>query len=258
MKLVWTYNYHAKIGHNIGTHTSERKIILINYYILSIQSAKKLGHYTIMYCDNTYASLFEKLVDELHIIESTPDNEYVWDGYKIEALKRRTDDGEYYLIDGDVILKSKLPIPTTDFVFDSYETMNGEFDYQQVINQMMDLGVSELVPEWNGLKILVMSCGVLYIKNTEFKNLYIKRWEICKKLVMDNLNQIDNDYATATISQYLLSTLVNHYSLSFTKLANNVGGYSDYYKHHCGSLKYNKPIVETKFIVDLNIKKQLF
>ena len=258
MKLIWTYNYNAKVGQNVGAHTLERRIILINYYILSIQSAKKLGYYTIIYCDDTYAHLFEKLVDELHIIKSTIENEYLWDAYKVEALARRTDDGEYCLIDGDVILKSKLPIPTTDFMFDAYETKNWKSDYQMVVNQMTDLGISKLVPEWNGLKAPVTSCGILYIKNTEFKNLYIDRWMACKKLVMDNVNEIDNDYATMVISQYLLTILINHYSISFTKLADIVGGKCDYYKHHCGSLKYNKPIVQTKFIIDLDTKKQLF
>jgi len=204
MKLIWTYNYHAKVGDNVGAHTLERRITLVNYYILSIQSAKNLGYYTIIYCDDTYASLFEKLVDEIHIIKSTSENEYLWDGYKIEALKRRTDDGEYCLIDGDVILNSKLPIPTTDFMFDSYETINWKSDYEKVVNQMTDLQISELVPEWVNIKTPIMSCGILYIKNSQFKNIYIDRWEKCKKLVMDNFNEIDNDYATMVISQYLL------------------------------------------------------
>ena len=42
------------------------------------------------------------------------------------------------------------------------------------------------------------------------------------------------------------------------KLSELVSSDNPYYKHHCGSLKYNKPIVETKFIVDLDTKKQLF
>ena len=50
MKLIWTYNYDAIVGGNVGSHTPERRIILLNYYILSIQNAKRFGYYCIVYC----------------------------------------------------------------------------------------------------------------------------------------------------------------------------------------------------------------
>ena len=258
MKLIWTYNYHAKVGQNVGLQTPERRIIMVNYYILSIQSAKKLGYYCIMYCDETYSDIFAKIVDEIYIIPSTPKNEYLWDGYKIEALKLRTDDGEYCLIDGDIILKKKLPISSTTLMFDSYEVKNWRSDYEKVIQQMTDLKIQNLIPEWINKKQPIISTGILYLNNTNFKNLYIEKWEMCKDLVMKYSEEIDNDYATMVISQYLLTLLVNHHLITYTKLANIVGGECEYYKHHCGSLKYNKPIVETRFIVELDTKKELF
>lgn len=257
MKLIWTYNYDAIVGGNVGAHTFERRIILLNYYILSIQNAKRLGYYCIVYCDSTYKHIFDTIADEVHLVESTYKYSILWDSYKIAALEARTDDGEYCLIDGDLILHKKLPKFEETMVFDSYEIHNWSTDYKHTIQQMTDVGIQNVIPEWVNKRMPIMSCGILYINNSEFKNIYINRWHKCNELIQKYVDTIDADYGTMVSAQYLLTLLVNHYKISYRKMAMRVGDDNIYYKHHSGSTKYNKPCVPTNYIIDVNVKKIL-
>jgi hypothetical protein len=45
MKLIWTYDGNVGKTH----YTQDKRITIINYYILSIYKAKKLGYHTIIY-----------------------------------------------------------------------------------------------------------------------------------------------------------------------------------------------------------------
>jgi hypothetical protein len=255
MKLIWTYNYHANVGSKVGFHTEERRIIMMNYYILSIRAAKELGYYCIVYCDETYKYIFDSIADEVNLIHPEYKNSVLWDTYKLLALEDRTDDGEYCLIDGDLILKRKLPPFKHTLVFDSYEITNWNETYKNVVNQMAHHGIKDNVPEWSVERVPVISYGILYISNSKVKKLFVDRWQKCNELVHKHIDIMDTDRATLVNGQYLLTILANHYDIPTKQLTGRVGDDNDYYKHHCGSLKYNNPIVPTDHIIDFDAKK---
>ena len=252
MKLIWTYTSNVIFGNEMGKHTPERIRILINYYIHSIQSAKNLGYYTIIYCDERSKYYFNNIVDEIITINSN-EKSPLWDWVKIKVLEERNDD--FCLIDGDIILHSKLPKFTTDITFDSYEINNFKHNYKSILNDLTDMGISNEIPIWQNIQLPIISCGLLNIKNKELKQNYIYNWKLYNEFIKPHIDKVDIDCATMVGAQYLLSILA--LGLTHTKLSNLVGIDNPYYKHHCGPVKYNNPIVPTNRIIT-DMKKMLF
>lgn len=251
MKLVWTYNILAKVGNK----TEEKKTILINYYILSIQSAKKLGYYCVIYTDSYSALYFKDIVDEIHICDHY-ENSVQWDCYKILALEDRNDD--FCLIDGDVILKAKLPEFTQDVVFDTFEVSNWKLEYEPVVNQFSQLGISDVLEEWDAKRQPVFSCGLLYFKDDKYRKIYVSLWKKYNNFLNEMLknNTIDIDVATMVGGQYLVTLIANHYSLTRNALHPMLGHDGDTYKHHCGTMKYDHPLVPKDRIIN-TLKKPM-
>lgn len=247
MRLVWTYDCTSK------DLTETERITLVNYYILSINSAKKLGYHTTMVCNQNDIGFWDLYVDEVQYCNlDSP----LWDSFKIHVLSSFR--GDYCLIDGDVILHNKLPLIETDIAFDSYEILNWTNEYQPTINILTDLGIKKIIPYWNNKRIPVMNCGILKINNTMAKILYLIDWKRFNQFVIDNIKVIDTKYATGVGAQYLLSLIVNEYNLSTTNLTDNLGDYGRYYQHHYGSQKYTSPIVPTTNTISPNGGIKLF
>lgn len=244
MKLVWTYNSNVTFGNQMGQKTIERETILINYYICSIQSAIKLGYYTIVYCDKTSYIHFKDTANEVIVLDSYQ-NSSLWDSFKIDVLENRNDD--FCLIDGDVILHNKLPEFTTDITFDSYEINNFKYNYEDVVDALTNIGISNVIDCWENKRIPIISCGILHIMNNELKQKYIFYWKKYNEFISQHLNNFDIDLITMVGAQYLLSILAQN--LSHTKLSNLVGVNNLYYKHHCGPSKYNNPIVPNNYLI---------
>ena len=249
MKLVWTYNILAKVGNK----TEERKRILINYYIISITTAKKYGYFTIMYCDSESAKYFQDIVDEIHI-EDNYQNSVQWDCYKIKAFEERND--EYCLIDGDVILHDRLPDFNSDVVIDTYEVKNWELEYKPVIEQFTELGIGDILDGWCDKKKPVFSCGILYFKEDKYRKLYVDMWKKYNNFLNEKLqtHKIDVDVATMVGGQYIGTLIAQKYNLSVEYLSVSLGESGHYYKHHCGILKYRNPIVPKDRIIKIDKK----
>ena len=169
----------------------------------------------------------------------------------------RSDD--FILIDGDVILKSKLPELKEDVVFDTYEVANWRDEYEPVINQFTDLGISEVVDVWSTDRKGVFSCGILYFKKDEFRKFYVEQWKKYNNFLNEILktHEVDIDVATMVGGQYLVTLCANHLGLSRSYITPHLGADGEYYKHHCGNLKYHSPIVPTNEIIILSKKKLL-
>ena len=249
MKLVWTYNILAKVGNK----TEERKRILINYYILSIQSAKRFGYYCVIYTDSFSAKYFENIVDEIHIYDNY-ENSIQWDCYKIKACEERDDD--FVLIDGDVILHSKLPPMNDEVMFDTYEVANWKDEYEPVINQFTKLGIDKVIDVWCDERKPVFSCGILYFKNDIHRKFYVDQWKKYNNFLNEIIktNEVDVDVATMVGGQYLVTLCANHLNLSRSYLTPHLGAIGNSYKHHCGALKYNNPIVPKDYIISVENK----
>ena len=248
MRLVWTYDSTSK------DLTETERVTLVNYYILSINSASKLGYQTVMVCRESDYNFWKKYVDEVHICNSY-ENSPLWDSFKIYALE--TLRGEYYLIDGDVILHKNLP-DINGVMFDSYEILNWTNEYQPTINKLTDLGIGDAIYIWNTERIPIMNCGVLSINDQIVKTLYVNLWKQFNHFVINNLSEIDTKFATGVGAQYLLTLIIKSFNIQPIKLTDNLGDSGEYYKHYYGSQKYITPIVPTNHIILPNSNIKLF
>lgn len=252
MKLIWTYNSNVKFDTIVGEHTPQREIILINYYIHSIKTAISFGYYTIIYCDSNISKYFKNIADEVIIVNEFIDS-LLWDSFKIKVLDERTD--EFILIDGDVILHNRLPEFVDDIMFDSYEISAFKHKYKRTISNLTEMGISEYIDIWVNKQLPIISCGILSINNKKLKESYVHYWKIYNNFINNNNTNLNIDLATMIGAQYLLSILSETHS--HKKLSQIVSGDNPYYKHYCGPLKYNNPVVSTETIIS-ELKKQLF
>ena len=252
MKLIWTYNGKA----NVGKVTNDRRVTLINYYILSILSAKKLGYYCIIYTNKEEITYFEDIVNE--IVEL---NEYegsiLTDSFKIKVLEERNDD--FCLIDGDVILKDKLPEFNNGIMFDTYEIGNWKGEYEETVNKLTKLGISETIPFWIGSRVNVINCGLLRITNKNDRNIYVTFWKKYNNWLKDKFENNDINLYSATMigAQYLLTLIVEFYEINPLCLNKNMGETGKYYTHHFGEIKFQTPIVPTDKMIKIREIKNL-
>lgn len=251
MKLIWTYDGRM----NKGDDNYKNKIILINYYIHSIITAKQFGYITIIYCDTNSEKYFKDIVDEIVIVDSYEDS-IIWDYMKVKVLEDRDD--EFYLIDGDVILHSILPTPISDIVFDTYETANWLNEYSNTVNQLKDLGIGEIIPYWKSDRIAVISTGVFYM-NSKYRNAYVSEFKKCNKFINDlkHTTEFHKDFISLVGGQFLLTIFTNHNNLTKLNINNNMGDVGKYYKHHFGKTKFRNPIVTHEYIIQPNKAKNL-
>jgi len=251
MKLVWTYDDRM----NKGDKTSTNRIILINYYIHSIEAAKKLGYYTIMYCDKSSYERFNRLVDEIHIVDSYEDT-IVWDYLKVKVLEDRDDD--FYLIDGDVILHNKIPKFNSDIIFDTYETANWKDEYYTTIHQLNDLDIKNVIPYWTINRLPIISTGILFLQK-EFRKKYVEEFKKCNTFINQYkfIENFHKDYISLVGGQYLLTIFTHQYNLTKFNINNSMGDDGEYYKHHFGKTKFQNPIVPTDYFLDTAIIKKI-
>lgn len=259
MKLVWTYNSNTSLKTG-----REYKELLINYYIHSIRSAKGLGYYTKIYTNKESISYFENEVDEIYEIESYEDSP-MFDSFKFAVLEY--EEGDYYLIDGDLILHSQLPELDYDVVFDSLEKQNWNV-YHKAIIAVTNMSIKKDMDEWKRLNppIPIFNCGLLRIRNLEFRKLYLDRWKLYNTYIKRNMSSIWNNEddrewvepginnITAVGAQYLLTIVTLHHNISYSPIQPDLHMLGKYYKHHSGMLKYNKPLVPNKVFEDKIIK----
>jgi hypothetical protein len=236
IKLIWTFDGTVEKTFTNETH----RIVLINHYILSIMTAKKLGYYTIIYCDKNSEQYFKEVVDEIIFLEN---NLYknIWDYPKLYVLENRDD--EFILIDGDVILNKKLPEFSEDLMFDTFEHGNWEIEYLDIVKKLDMLGIKEIIPFWSVEQIPVINTGILCIKNIEFKNEYIRQWKILYQWIFSLTETFDKTKIAMVNSQFLLSILVKNHNVKLKKMNKYVSEKGEYYTHYFGVHKFMNNLV---------------
>jgi hypothetical protein len=259
MKLVWTYDSEVKtIVSSVGNwdmgYVENRKMILLNYYIHSIKSAKELGYYTIIYCNSNSVKYFKDLVDEFIVVDKY-ENTPLWDGIKTCPLEHRND--SFCLIDGDIILHKRLPEFDTDIVFDVLESGNWEKDYEETVNKLDKLNIGEIIPEWCPNRILIANSGVLYVNNKEFKNRYINGWKEINNFIKNHLDEINTFQGSLIAGQLFFTLLMNKMNISNKPLSEFLGHDNGYYTHFYGGTKFKNPITKyNSYILEKEGKKQ--
>ena len=186
MKLIWTFNTNIPSMYEAPW----QKDILLSFYIASIKSAKKIGYNTVIYTNESLVKTFELIADDIIIVEEYEQSE-LFDCFKIKVLEERTDD--FYLVDGDILFNSPLPIFDVDVTFDAVETNFIEESYITPIKNSIELGIISEIPflEHERLKT-VFNCGVLRINDPNLKNEYIKYIENYNTLLLIGEEEIIN------------------------------------------------------------------
>ena len=227
MNLIWTYD--GSVEKTIMNETF--RIVLINHYILSIMTAKKIGYHTIIYCDKSSEEYFKDVVDEIIYLEH---NLYqkIWDYPKLYVLENRDDD--FILIDGDVILNKKLPDFDEELIFDTFEHGNWEPDYLEIIKKLNEIGIKEIIPFWSIEQIPVINTGILCIRNKEFKDEYIKLWKSLYNWIFSSKEIFDKTKIAMIVSQFLLSILAKNKKVKLRKLNKYVSEKGEYHTHYFG------------------------
>lgn len=231
--LIFTFDINSNKG------VTDRLARIRAYYTHSIISAKRLGYTVEIYSNCDW---FDKLVDIKHEVDQ---NFFFWDGFKTIPLKR---EDNILLVDGDITFRKKFDIfdPKVDLYFDTYESWYK--DHRNTVNELTELNLKEVIPEWNNIPKPVINTGVLKINNSELKNLYLSRWYTFQDFCLKNKNKIVNLHHCCTIgSQYILTLLAENYSK--VHFSNKVKEPNTFYIHHWGEDKYTKPL--PKFISTL-------
>lgn len=248
MRLVWTYN-----GNPVTLDKSDYKtIVRINYYITSISIAKRMGYKTVMYCDKFSFKYFHTLVDEIYVLPQydTP----FWDVYKIDVLERES--GDYCLIDGDILLHDKLPELTADLTIDCFEIKTFKNYYKPTIDLLTELGIKEVVPEWENREQNMINHGIMCFRNDTFKHLYLERWKSYGEFINKNRDKIEDMTYASLASQYVLVVLMNaNPQWKVQNLSNKLGKPNEYYTHFAGDMKFDNPKVPSDKLITLKQKE---
>lgn len=224
LKLIYTYN--SKVNKNPYTQKVYKEL-----YIGSIIKANELGYYTEIYSDVDW---FIPYVNKWHTV--VHDSSLLWDSYKFIPLSRRKDD--FLLIDGDVILMSKLPsLDKSGIYFDVYEENNWNLLYKDTVTTLSNLGIGKVIPEWSTDPIKVMNCGILKFNNINFKTLYVDRWTKYNRFITEHKNEVNIYTCTPVGAQFLLTLLVNYYNITSEKISLKLGSANPYYHHLAGKEK---------------------
>jgi hypothetical protein len=79
----------------------------------------------------------------------------------------------------------------------------------------------------------------------------VRQWKKYNDFLNQKLqnNTIDIDVATMVGGQYLVTLIANKYNLTRQELHPMLGYDGETYKHHCGVMKYDHPLVPTNYII---------
>lgn len=233
MKLIWTYNKNA------DSHTSSITN-LKNYYKRSIWDAKHFGHTTEMYSNDLD---FKEHVDVFHYVDREA---MFWDEYKMVPLSR--EDEEIVLVDGDIVWHQKFKLNrNVDVVFDCYETDNWNVVYKEDVDKLSQLGIRDIIPEWDGKRRAVMNTGILGFNNKVLQRLYVDSYAKFTEVINSHRDKVNVNKCTWIGAQYLLTTIVDNRGYSSYSYSTKIGENNGLYTHHVGSIKDKSPYNPLKY-----------
>ena len=230
--LTWGFYW------NESNNTIDNSIFFthINYHRLSIKKAIDLGYECHLYIQEHNKEYFLDISVKIHLVNSIDTTLFDW--IKHHILCNKIDTG--ILIDGDVILNSRLPNIDADIIFERYETNAWKSIYGTYVDKLTSLNIQDIIPEWSGrYRSLIMNIGLFKINNEEFKSLYLNKWNRMNQFIKDS-NIINKTEFTATATQYLLTELTGYYNMDIKNYYEN--SQSDYI-HYLGNKKFKNKLV---------------
>lgn len=205
----------------------------------STESAKKVGYKTALYTDDI--SIADRLdIDDIQLVEDTS---YVWDSFKILAL-RDSRYPDYFLADYDIIFNKALEFDTAaDMIFDIVEDKsNWNNIYKTTTQAVQGTRILNDKPYWNPHIEFSYNIGILKFNNPELQSYYIKEWLDIETKLKSKLRLFDLRYLTPFISQYILTLIALEYNCTHIRKPGKVEG-NEFYDHFVGQLKQQKKTI---------------
>lgn len=177
MRLVWTYSQDYKRGNKNNTVPHEYIQFL---YKNSLQIAPSSYH-KVLYTDEENISMFKDYVDEIIVREP---KEFIFlADLKFDVAELL--DGEFLIIDGDMLLKGELIIPeNTDIGFELNidEVKDTVKMYKDVL---IKEGITKYVPCWSHDNVSSINLGLMYFNNDSLKHELIEEFRKTQKFFME-------------------------------------------------------------------------
>jgi hypothetical protein len=247
-KLVWGLYFEefSDIINTNGYVESIRFYTFINFHRLSITHAKKLGYECILYIPFHLHKYFLDLGITLKI---PPDVGNTFFDY-IKNYILSVEEGDYLIIDGDLILNNRLPNITADLIYEKKESQSWDLFYKNEVENLTKLGIGDIIPEWTGKKRFdVINIGLVHTNDEEFKKIWIDRWNRVKNFVESNVKEKQTRY-TPIAAQYMLTELVHYYNLNVKEFETNSP--KNTYIHYMGDKKLTAYFIPTDRILTFN------
>lgn len=234
MRLIWTYKT------DVFPENSDRYNIIRGYYVKSFELAKKLDYTTELWSNK---SDFLDLVD-VHKVVGLPAPLF-WDALKIEPFRNRNTD--FINVDPDVFLHKKMDIPSSSVVFDGFEKGRSyNLLYKDSIDKLTELGVKDVIPEWE-TDIKEITCvGVLGFNDLDFQQLFVERYDAITQFVNTHQDHFILKRCTTVAMQYLLTVLIKHHKIDYTYFSKKLGEPNEFYTHMIGKNKFNSTAITKK------------
>ena len=228
----------------------------INYYRLSIKTASDLGYDCHFYINKEVEKYFDDLNVTLHIIDEL--NHTFYDSINFYIFE--TEHKDKLILDGDIILRKRLPEIEADVVYEMKETNSWEWLYEFWVDEITKRGIKDIMPEWTGKKYLqLINIGAIQIQNDEFRELYLKRWNDFRKYIENNRDNLNYKFTkgdtveyTTLASQYIITELVEHYNIKAVDLKPFKA-----YKHYVGKQKFTNNLVPYDKVLIFNNKASI-
>lgn len=207
----------------------------LKYFELSIRLARQY-HHIVLYTDEVGKSRLGHLVDEVKLLERTPD--YVlWSESQIEAISR--EEGQFLHIDGDVLLHDKLYLPKdVDIYYEHIEVGLYDRFYRPKIKLFSERGIQDHFPEWSTEDTGIFNIGIVGFNSEEAKKIYLDRYysnaKWYKSTLLNELGIYDHS-AAMVLQQHSLTCIAKYHNFTSASLFT----YNEYI-HMFGRKKYRK------------------
>ena len=219
-KLIYTY----KKGLHHLLHVIDSEDIVAIYRECIIQNNK--FYKSVIYTTSDSVHLFEDIVDEVKIIDSSYDV-FFQDDLKFYVLQN--ENAPFTIIDGDIILDNKLNITNEEVV---YEKTVSDVHLFKMRQYLLDYNVEDYFNYWKNYDY-TYNLGIIHINDTKFVNHFIKEYTKLKKWYVTNVEsknptlKYDTVIEMATCTYFLSMFLeVHKYSIGVLNKTNSFTHYS--------------------------------
>lgn len=230
-KLIYTYQ---KDLHHLPNYIPDELILAL--YRECIRNNKQF-YYSVMYTTQEHKHLFVEHVDKVEIIDEKHDI-YFQDDLKFYVLQKETP--PYTIIDGDVILDSKLKIGIENVVYERIikgdQPHTGVMEYiLKMIEYLTKYNVKKSFPYWKTFDHSY-NLGILHINDNSFVSEFIKEYTKLKNWYKTYVDKVEpkikkNAVIEMATCTYFLSMFlkVNNFTVG---VLNKDNSFTHYYGHN--------------------------